>query len=88
MQLGLVPIVTPVGEVGAYCHHGKNSVIIDTDEQAVEDVLRVLSSNESYQALRSMAIASWKQQPLYRDSVLNACRSIVEQDFAFSEGIH
>ena len=40
MQLGLVPVVTAVGEIRAYCHNGQNAVRIETDEQAVEDVLQ------------------------------------------------
>lgn len=77
MQLGLVPVVTAVGEIGSYCKHNHNSVIIDSDEIAVKDVLRLLSSNEQYQLLRSNAIESWKGIPTYRDSVIDACRDLL-----------
>ena len=87
MQLGLVPVVTPVGEIGTYCQHGYNAVLVDSDKKAVEDVLSLLDSNDRYQALRSKAIATWNDRPLYRDSVLNACRSIVEEEGFTPEGV-
>ena len=80
MQLGLVPVVTPVGEIGFYCINGKNAVIVDSDKQAAEDVLSLLASNDHYQSLRTMAIATWKDHVLYQDSVLNACKDIVESE--------
>ncbi len=86
MQLGLVPVVTPVGEVGSYCYHEKNAVIIGTDEQVVEDVLSLLASNERYQALREEAIATWQGKPLYRESVLHACHEILDADLSRKKG--
>jgi glycosyltransferase involved in cell wall biosynthesis len=79
MQLGLVPVVTAVGEIRAYCHNGQNAVRIETDEQAVKDVLRVLESNSRYEELRSGAIATWREHPLYRDSVLSACEALFSE---------
>jgi glycosyltransferase involved in cell wall biosynthesis len=75
MQLGLVPVVTPVGEIAHYCQDGQNAVIIGADQQAVEDVISLLVAGERYQAMRANAIATWAHQPLYRDSVLSACEN-------------
>lgn len=80
MQMGLVPVVTPVGEIGAYCRSRHNAVLVDTDQQAVNDVLELLDSNDRYEALRNNSIATWRDHPLYRDSVLDACRSLLEQE--------
>lgn len=79
MQLGLVPVVTPVGEIGLYCRNGSNSVIVQTDQQAAEAVIQLLHSNARFQALRSAAIATWKDQPLYRDTLLKACQEIFDE---------
>jgi len=74
MQLGLVPIVTPVGEIISYCHEGKNAIIVNSDNKTVDDVLSLLANNDSYQLLRANAIATWQNKKLYRDSVLETCR--------------
>jgi glycosyltransferase involved in cell wall biosynthesis len=79
MQMGLVPVVTPAGEISAYCRNGHNAVVIVSDEQAVEDVLEILDSDDRYQRLRSNALVTWKSFPLYRDSVLSACESLLGQ---------
>jgi len=80
MQLGLLPVVTPVGEIASYCLHNQNAVIVTSDDKAVECVSALLESNERYQAMRTLAIETWKGKPLYRDSILDACIKIVEKD--------
>ena len=37
MQLGLVPIVTPVGEIRNYCQDGHNAVIVETDKRSIRN---------------------------------------------------
>ena len=76
MQIGLVPIVTPVGEIGSYCRDGGNAVIVESDKKAIDDVLDLLKDNDRYQVLRANAIATWQDRPLYRDSVLMACQTV------------
>lgn len=83
MQLGLVPIVTPVGEIGAYCQDGVNAILVETDQKTVEDVLGLLESDDLYQSLRKNAIGTWQDKPLYLDSVLSACKRLVENDDSF-----
>ncbi|QGM45236.1 glycosyltransferase family 4 protein [Methylocystis heyeri] len=78
MQLGLAPIVTPVGEIGSYCREGYNSVIVDSDRDAVATVLELLDSDGRYQRLRANAVATWEGRRLYRDSVLDACRDLLD----------
>lgn len=77
MQMGLVPVVTAVGEIASYCKHRTNAVIVRSDEEVVDEIIELLLSNERYQALRTNAIATWKDQPLYRESFLAACESLV-----------
>jgi glycosyltransferase involved in cell wall biosynthesis len=76
MQMGLVPVVTAVGEIRSYCRNGYNGIVVESDQQSVEAILQLLHSKERYQALRSAAIATWKDQPLYRDSILQACKDM------------
>jgi glycosyltransferase involved in cell wall biosynthesis len=85
MQLGLVPIVTPVGEIGSYCRDGYNAVIVDSDRDAIAAVIELLDSDSNYQALRANAVASWEGRELYRDSVLDACRDLLGADARLAE---
>lgn len=77
MQLGLVPVVTPVGEIPRYCQDGHNAVLVHDDEGAVRSVLRLLDDPEEYQRLSRNAIQTWQDNPLYRDDVLEACRHVL-----------
>ena len=77
MQLGLVPVVTPVGEISSYCVQGENAVVVETDEQALEGILTLLNCDAKYQVMRSKAIATWNDKPLYAESVLQACEAML-----------
>ena len=78
MQLGLVPVVTPVGEIAHYARQGENAVVVTDDAATLTDVLALLSDDKRYQTMREQAVATWVQQPLYRDSVLAACRDVLD----------
>jgi glycosyltransferase involved in cell wall biosynthesis len=80
MQLGLLPVVTPVGEIGSYCRDGGNAVVVNNDERAVADVLHLLTDPAAYGTLRQQAIEEWLDKPLYRESVLAACEALTQQD--------
>jgi glycosyltransferase involved in cell wall biosynthesis len=73
MQLGLVPVVTPVGEIARYCRAEANAVIVHTDERAAASILHLLDRHEAYLELRRNAILAWQDKPLYRDAVLAEC---------------
>lgn len=78
MQLGLVPVVTPVGEVAKYCKNGFNSIFVaNDDEDAVAAVMDLLASDMKYQQVRANAMATWEDRPLYRNSVIDACRKLL-----------
>jgi len=77
MQLGLVPVVTRVGEIAQYAQHGNNSIVVCDDSEAVKDVIALIEDDERYQTVRQRAIAVWSDHPLYRDSVLAACSSVL-----------
>lgn len=77
MQLGLVPVVTPVGEIGNYCQHGENSLLVNADQCVIDEILAVLCSQKKYSELRENAIATWADQALYSESVLQACGALL-----------
>ena len=80
MQLGLVPIVTPVGEIESYARNKQNAVVVTDDDVAVADVIALLTDDYRYQGMRREAISTWKNQPLYKDSVLDACSDMFEME--------
>lgn len=77
MQLGLVPVVTPVGEIANYARHGDNAVVIESEDQAVAEVTALLADPARYAAMARRAAAQWQDQPTYREAVLEACRSLL-----------
>lgn len=79
MQLGLVPVVTPVGEIRNYCRAGHNAILIHSDDAVVDEILGVLADAKQYSVLRQRAVATWHDQPLYADSMLQACRAALDR---------
>jgi glycosyltransferase involved in cell wall biosynthesis len=79
MQLGLVPVVTPVGEIGRYCRNGENAVIVDGEgNDAVARIVALLADPPSWRRLRGNAIATWRDRMLYRDAFAIACRELLD----------
>ncbi len=77
MQLGLVPVVTPVGEIARYAGPDR-AVLLDPETDAGDDrtsgeILTLLESPHDYAARRAAAISAWTQSATYdismRDTV-------------------
>jgi glycosyltransferase involved in cell wall biosynthesis len=79
MQLGLVPLVTPVGEVASYCKDGANALFINPDDplQTVNKINDIYSDPHLFSSLRSQAIHAWAGAPTYREDVLTRCSSLL-----------
>ena len=77
MQLGLVPIVTPVGEIANYARSGENAVVVIDNSTALSEIILLLADECHYQTLRSNAINYWLDKSLYKDDVLKACRDLL-----------
>ena len=76
MQLGLVPIVTPVGEIQNYCKHGHNALFVESKVDVVGEILEIIEDESRYLELRKRAIETWIDKPLYAESVIQACKMI------------
>lgn len=79
MQLGLVPVVTPAGEIGRYCRDGENAVLVGEDEEAAGRVLRLIDDAAEYRQLSRSAVESWQAQALYREDVMKACGDVLKK---------
>jgi glycosyltransferase involved in cell wall biosynthesis len=77
MQLGLVPIVAPVGEIAHYCKHENNAFVLESNGASVIEALKNLDNDNLFQAMRSAAVSTWSHQVLYSESVIEACEKII-----------
>ena len=76
MQLGLVPVVTPVGEIRDYCKDGVNSIIFSEMESAAESIDALLDDADRFRRISSSAISQWKDAPLYDADLITAAREL------------
>ena len=78
MQLGLVPVVTPVGEIDNYAVDGKNSVMIRDDSAAVDTIVSIIRDESRYRSLRNNAVSSWASAELFSESFLKGCKAVMD----------
>ncbi len=77
MQLGIVPVVKPVGEINSYAIHSTNSILIETTCDAVSEVFGLLRDNARFRKMSEAAISTWSKKDLYAEDVLRQVRSIL-----------
>lgn len=80
MQLGLVPVVTPVGEIGSYCTDGKNALFVGDPGGTALRIKRLLSDPLQYEVMRESAIQTWRKRPIYAESMLQAVMEMLHQE--------
>jgi glycosyltransferase involved in cell wall biosynthesis len=80
MQMGLVPVVTPVGEIARYCRDGDNAIVYRNEEQAAADITSVLADPKTYARLSAAAIDQWAKAPLYDEDFMAAARDLAARD--------
>ena len=76
MQLGLVPIVTPVGEIANYCRDNINAVVVEGIDAAANRVLALLEDTRRYRELQKNAVNHWASPLLYKDDFSTAVKEI------------
>ena len=80
MQLGLVPVVTPVGEIARYCRDGENSVLVTDNEETALKLEKLLNTPEAYLRIAKAAVETWQTQNLYREDVIAACLELLDRE--------
>lgn len=75
MQLGLIPVVTPVGEVGNYCIDGFNSIYYN--ESSKNKIIETLNSSELCDSLSSNSVKYWLDHSDYTESFNQNCLRLV-----------
>ena len=78
MQFGLVPVVTPAGEMARYVVPGKTGLRIDPQrlDIMVDEIAALLADSDRYAAIQRAAIGRWRSAPLYADQFCAAARAL------------
>lgn len=78
MQLGLVPVVTAVGEMPLYVRDGVNGLIVDGEAvgEAADRMVGLLGRPDDYAEMRARVIAHWCDAPLYSADVCRAASAL------------
>lgn len=81
MQFGLVPIVTPVGEMRRYCRDGENAVVGDVDDPGgtADRIASLLKDPDRYRAMSAAAREQWSDCRRYADDICAAARELAGQ---------
>ncbi|MCD9542978.1 glycosyltransferase [Photobacterium carnosum] len=71
MQRGLIPVVTPVGQIVNYCESGQNSIIIGDDiNEVVKDIVRLYKDNRLNE-VKFNAMKTVTDMPCFNDRYSN-----------------
>lgn len=79
MQLGLVPVATPVGQMATYVQPGINGIRVDVDDldAAADEIERLLRDPALYGRLSAAARQHWIDAPVYAEDVCAAAQDLV-----------
>lgn len=80
MQLGLIPIVTPVGEIANYCKNKQNSLVIydfESFEKEVKYLISIINNKKIIEGIRSEAITTWENKSLYSNDFIFSVNKIL-----------
>jgi glycosyltransferase involved in cell wall biosynthesis len=78
MQLGLVPVVTPVGQMAEYVREGLTGIVVDPADiaGAADRLTRLLADPATFRSMREMVQERWRDAPLYADDVCSAAADL------------
>jgi glycosyltransferase involved in cell wall biosynthesis len=79
MQMGLVPVVTPVGQMAHYVMPGINGVHVDVDDldSAADAIRSLIDVPDEYLRLSTAARQYWLDAPLYAEDVCAAAHELI-----------
>jgi len=77
MQLGLLPVITPVGEIKNYCKDSVNSLYIIDNERVSQSIFNLLRDRNLYNVMKDRAIAHWQNHETYSESVIRASKKVL-----------
>lgn len=78
MQMGLVPIVSPVGEIHNYCTDDENAVLTACPETAAKRFLTIWKDKQKLCRMRENATKTWEGSSCYIDDFIYNVEKVVE----------
>jgi len=81
MQYGLIPIVTPVGEIKNYCKNDLNAIVVDDInnlDKIVKKIITLLKNQKMYNTIQISTQKTWSDAPLYKDDFLLASKELLQ----------
>lgn len=83
MQAGLVPVITPVGEIARYTRDGHNAIWIaregaHANADAAARIRALLDVPDAWRALRASATCALNDYPLYAEDVMAAASETLD----------
>ena len=79
MGMGLVPVVTPVGEIPSYCHDGHTGIHVSTPEETAQRVAATIADPASWQEMSARAAERWAEADLFQDDYRDACDNLLSR---------
>jgi glycosyltransferase involved in cell wall biosynthesis len=70
MQMGLIPVVTKVGEIREYCKDGTNSIIVNNPKKVRNRIDLLLENPKEFKNVRLKARETWSNNLLYNNSLV------------------
>ena len=71
MQIGLIPVITDVGEISQYCKNQINSLVYENLEKTSNDILSLLLNKKKLRLIQNNAFKTWENFPTYRKDIFN-----------------
>ncbi len=79
MSIGLVPVVTPVGEIPRYCRDGDHGIHVTTPEETAARVEGLLADPARWRAVSDRAARHWAGARLFREDYRQACDALLAE---------
>ena len=70
MQLGLIPVITAVGEIRNYCMDGTNSIIYKDINSTKKKIINLINNNNVMYSLKKNASEFWDGKNTYREDLI------------------
>lgn len=77
LERGLVPVVTPVGQMAVYCRDGENALVYRDRDETAQRLLALVDDDARYEAMSEAAIATFAETPIYGEEVAAAASDLV-----------
>jgi glycosyltransferase involved in cell wall biosynthesis len=79
MGMGLVPVVTPVGEIPSYCQDGRTGIHVSTPEETAQRIVAIIDKPALWLEHSERAAEIWAGANLFQDDYRDACDNLLSR---------